>query len=52
MDVAHGEDCFRSLRWYNYDSVVNIGWNAGHSYIICEHLAYGRSTFMFKLIPM
>ena len=25
VDVAHGEDCFRPVRWYCYDSVADIG---------------------------
>ena len=51
VDVAHGEDRFQSVRWYCYDSVADIDEIAGHSYIICGPLAYGRSTFMFESLP-
>ena len=37
--------------WYCYDSVAYIDWVAGYSYIICDPLAYGRSTFMFESVP-
>ena len=51
MDVAHGEDCFRSARWYCYTAAADIGWIAGLSYTICGPLANGCSTFMFESVP-